>query len=288
MLTLLDVLQRTERFFKQRGIPSAKLDAQLLLANLLGMDRLQLFLQFDRPMTDAELVPLREPVQRRGRGEPMAWILGQQEFWSLDFKVGPGVLVPRPDTETLVEAALELLPEGEELFVADVCAGSGCVGLALASERPDIKVYATELSEQALGFLKQNVNAHGMGKRVAALRGDLLAPVPPSRVIDVVVSNPPYISTQELAGLEVAKHEPHQALDGGADGLDIYRRLIPMAAKRARVAVLMEIGHEQGEAVKALFEQAGLSEVALRQDLAGRDRVVVGKVVVVDKVAPGA
>jgi release factor glutamine methyltransferase len=276
MLTLLEVLDKSTAYLDKQGIERPKFEAQLLLAHVLQTDRLQLFMQFDRPLGEDELAALREPLRRRGQGEPYAYIVGSQEFWSLDFAVGAGVLIPRPDTETLVEQALKLLPEDQELFVADVCAGTGCVGIALASERPGLKVYATELSEDAIGLLRTNVKAHGLDKRVAVLRGDLLSPIPEHRRIDVVVSNPPYIASGELAGLAVSRFEPRQALDGGRDGLDIYRRLVPEAARRAEVAVLMEIGHDQGAAVSALFEKAGLRDVQVIRDLGGNDRVVLG------------
>lgn len=279
MLTVLDTLRKTEAFLREKGVESAKLDAQLLLGQALNMDRLRLFLQYDRPMSEAELAALREPVRRRARGEPMAYILGSREFWSLPFEVGPGVLVPRPDTETLVQAALDWMPAEEELFVADVCAGSGCVGLALAKERPLIKLYATELSPEALVWLKRNVAAQQMQARVATLRGDLLDPVPAARPLDWVVSNPPYIRRGELASLEVARHEPHMALDGGEDGLDLVRRLVIQAKKRARKGILLEIGHDQGPATASILQDSGFVDVDIQKDLAGRDRVVRGRVV---------
>lgn len=278
MLTLVEVLQRTEAFLREKGIPSARLDAQLLLAHVLGLDRLQLFLQHDRPMQAVELDALREPVRRRGRGEPLAWVVGHKEFWSLRFEVGPGVLVPRPDTETLVQAALDWIPADEDLFLADACAGSGCVGIAVASERPRLRVYATELSPEALPWLRRNVQAHGMLERVAVLRGDLLGPIPAARALDWVVSNPPYIAQAELAQLEVARHEPHLALDGGPDGLGPLRRLAAQARARARRGLLAEIGADQGAGAAEVLRAAGFEGVEVLPDLAGRDRVVRGRV----------
>jgi release factor glutamine methyltransferase len=276
VLTVLEVFNRTESFFGSKGIPNPKFEAQLVMAHALKIDRLQIFMRFDQPLEQAELDAIRDLVRRRGEGEPYAYLVGNQEFWSLEFDVGPGVLIPRPDTETLVEHVLAALPEEQELFLADICAGTGCIGIAIASERPQLKVYAVELSEQAMPFLKSNIAKHGMEKRVAALRGDLLAPIPESRPIDWVVSNPPYIATEEMQGLDVAKSEPQQALDGGDDGLVLYRRLVPAAAQRARVGVAMEIGHDQGQAVSALFTDAGLKDVQVIQDLGTRDRVVMG------------
>lgn len=280
MLPIVDVLKRTEGFLRQRGIPSPRLEAELLLGHILELERLELYLNFDKPLGDAELARLREPVRRRGAGEPMAYILGGREFYSLDFAVGPGVLIPRPDTETLVEEALSCCqPEGDApVYVADVGTGSGCVGIAIAKNQPAVRLFATDTSAAALGYARSNVAAHGLGERVALLEGSLLAPIPSARPVDVVVSNPPYIPSAEIPGLmvDVRDYEPREALDGGADGLDIYRALIPAAAARARRAVLVEIGCGQGEAVSALFREAGLAEVRVVQDLGGRDRVVRG------------
>jgi len=278
VLTLVDVLQKTEAWFRQHGIESARLDAELVLAHSLGTDRLQLYLQHDRPLTAAELEALRGLVARRAHREPMAWILGTKGFHAIDLAVRPGVLVPRPDTETLVDAALALIAEDEEVFVADVGCGSGAVGLAVAHARPGVRVYATDLAEEALACTRDNVTRLGLEQRVAVLRGDLLAPIPAHRPIDLVLSNPPYVTTAELAGLapEVRDHEPRLALDGGRDGLDVIRRLLPEAVRRARRAVLVEIGHQQGAIVRRICEEAGLTEVTVLPDLAGHDRVVRG------------
>ena len=280
MLSLVDVLTRTEEYLKSKGSPSARLDAELLLSHVLDMDRLAIYLQHDRPMNEAELTALREPVRRRGNREPIATIVGRKEFWSRDFQVTPGVLVPRPDTETLILAALEVIPEGEDkLFVADVGSGSGCIGLTLALERPQVRLFALDASPSALACTKANVEALGLKDRVAVMRSDLLSAVPADRPIDVVVSNPPYIPSKDIEGLEpeVRDHEPRVALDGGPDGLDFYRRLVPVAAERARKAVLVEVGFDQAIPVMAMFRDAGLKLVRTRADLAGVERVVVGE-----------
>jgi release factor glutamine methyltransferase len=231
-------------------------------------------------MMDEELDTIRALISRRSKREPVAYIEGEKEFWSKPFVVRPGILIPRPDTETLVEAALTLIPDDEPMFVADIGAGSGCVGLAIATERPQVKLFATDISPIAIQPVIENAIALGLRERVAPLTGDLLSPIPDSRVIDIVVSNPPYIPSSEIEALapEILEFEPRGALDGGDDGLDIYRRLIPAAAARATKAVLVEIGAGQEEDVAKLFRDAGLIDVTSHKDLAGIDRVISGLV----------
>jgi release factor glutamine methyltransferase len=278
MKPLVEVLLATAAYFRGRGIPSARLDAELLLGHALGLDRVQVYLAHDRPLVEAELTAIRALVRRRGNREPLAWVLGRKEFYGRDFRVGPGVLVPRPDTETLIEALLPLLPTEAPCFVADVGSGTGCIGLTLAAERPEVRVYAIDVAEAPLAFTRQNVDALGLKERVAVLRGSLLAPVPAARPIDWVVSNPPYIPTADIAALEpeVRDQEPRVALDGGADGLDVYRSLLAAAAGRARVGVALEVGFGQAEAVGALVAEAGFPDVRTHADLGGVQRVVIG------------
>lgn len=278
MIALVEVLGRTTEFFKARGIPSARLDAELLLGFVLGLDRVRVYTNFDRPVTEAELDRLRPLVARRGRREPLAWILGTKGFHAHEFVVTPGVLVPRPDTETLVDAALAWV-DGDPVYVADVGCGSGCIGLTLALERPGLRLYALDLSPEALACTRQNVERHGLGRRVAVRESELLGGVPAGRPLDWVVSNPPYIPTPELAGLapEVRDHEPRLALDGGPDGLSAYRRLVPGARARARKGLLVEVGAGQAPVVAELFERAGFVDLVVKADLAGVDRVVGGR-----------
>jgi len=281
MITLVEVLQRTTTFFEQKGIPSARLDAQLILGKVLGLDRVKLYLNFDRPMADPELETLRPLVRRRGEREPMAWVLGTKEFYGRDFDVGPGVLVPRPDTETLIEKLLAAFGSEEgsvpaPLYVADIGSGSGCIGITLALEDARVRVYAIDASPEALEYTRKNIEKHALKDRVAALNGRDLA-VPAARRIDWVVSNPPYIPSAAIAGLqpEVALREPKLALDGGADGLDMYRRLIPLAAQRAQVGIAFEVGEGQAEAVRNLLTAAGFP-AQIHNDLSGIGRVVIG------------
>lgn len=277
MIPLLQVLERTDAFLKKKGSASPRLDAELLIGHVLNLSRLDVYMNFERPLMEPDLDALRPLVKRRGEREPMAYLLGKKEFWSIDFACAPGVLIPRPDTETLVETALPFC-EGES-FLADVGAGTGCVGLAIAKECPDLKLFSTDLAPEALALVKKNVAALEMQDRVAVLRGNLLEPIPPARRVDVVVSNPPYIPSAEIDGLEpeVSTHEPRLALDGGADGLDCYRALIPAAFSRAQRACLVEVGKGQAEDVAALFEAAGFVDIQTHKDLAGVERVVSGR-----------
>lgn len=278
-IPLVEVLTRTEAYLRGRGIPSPRYEAEQLLAHALGIERLQLYLQHDRPMAEDELASLREMVGRRGKREPLAWIVGSVGFHAIELAVGPGVLVPRPDSEVLVEEALARIDVAEDpVFVADVGSGSGAIGLAIASARPGVRVFATDLSDDALACTRANVEALGLSKRVAVLRGPLLGPVPPHRKIDWVVSNPPYIPTRDLAECEpeVSQWEPKLALDGGGDGLAVYRELIPEAARRAHRGLIVEVGIRQAPHVKRLMAEHGFTDIETADDLGGVTRVVAG------------
>ncbi|MGB0638582.1 MAG: peptide chain release factor N(5)-glutamine methyltransferase [Myxococcota bacterium] len=279
MSTVVDILKKTEGFFRSRDIPSPRLDAELILCHHLGLDRVGLYLQFDRPLNESELAPMRDMVKRRGNREPIAWILGTKGFWTLDLLSHPDVLIPRPDSETLVTAALALIPENERCFVADIGSGTGAIGLAIASERPEVRLFSTDISDAALQCTRANVQSLEMSDRVAVLKGSLLEAIPADRTIDVVVSNPPYIPSADIDALapEIATHEPRTALDGGADGFDVYRKLIPAAASRATTAVLVEIGDGQEGIVQGLMEQANLHSIETHKDLTGTIRVVSGR-----------
>jgi len=278
-LKLVDVLTRTEKWLRQKGVDSPRLDTELILCKVLGLERLQLYLAHDRPMSTTELEALRPLVRRRGDREPLAWITGERGFHTLDLKVHPGVLVPRPDTETLVEAALEWIGDDDPTYLADIGCGTGAIGLALAQQRPGLRVFATDLSEEALSCTRANVATLGLEQRVAGLGGDLMAPIPAHRTVDWVVSNPPYIPSTELDGLqpEVSLHEPRLALDGGADGLEVYRRLLPTAADRAQKGIIVEVGHQQAARVVDLFKRCGLGAITTWKDLGGIVRVVGGR-----------
>jgi len=284
-VSLIEVLKRTTDWFRQRSIPAPQFEAEQILAHVLRIPRLEVYMQHDRPLEAAELQNLRELVARRGRREPLAWILGEQGFHEIDLCVGAGVLVPRPDTETLVNAALDWLTDSEDpTYLADVGCGSGAVGLALAHAVPHLRVYATDIADPAIDTTRQNVSRLGLGDRVAVLQGDLLSAIPDDRTIDWVLSNPPYIPTDTISTLqpEVSEWEPREALDGGPDGLDFYRALIPLAATRASKGLIVEVGAGQAGQVQALFEDGAWTHVTVWHDLASIERVVGARVPVND------
>ena len=273
--TTLEVLSWTQRRFGERGITSARLDAEVLLAHVLGTSRVALYTGFDKPLHEKELAAYRELIRRRLAGEPIAYLVGEQEFWSLPLAVDARVLIPRRDTETLIETAVRLAP-GARRF-ADIGTGSGAIALALLKELPEATAVAVDASEDALAVARANAERHGLAARLQLVRGDLVAPLDGG--YDLVVSNPPYVPRGDLAGLAPeVRREPVSALDGGADGLDVLRRLIPAA--RGKLAhggwLVVEHGFDQGPAVRALFAAAGLASVETVRDLAGQERVTAG------------
>lgn len=275
--TVLKVLQWTAGYLGSQGVEGARLDAELLLTDILGLDRVGLYLNYDRPLESAELATFRGRVARRARREPLQYILGSAEFWSLPLTVTPAVLIPRADTEILVEEALARC--SVSCTVLDVGTGSGAIAIAIASERPEARVEGIDLSLAALAIAEGNVRRHGLEGRLSLRQGDLAAL--DGGPWDLIVSNPPYIAEGELAGLmpEVRDFEPRQALAGGEDGLDCYRHLAGQAPHLLVSGgwLLVEVGLGQAAAVKDLFTAVGLDQTFLRKDYAGIPRVVGGQ-----------
>ena len=277
--TVLSLLRWTTDHFASKGIDTARLDAECLLAHALGTGRMQLYLDFEKPVSESERARFRELVKRRASDRvPVAQLSGRKEFWSLSFEVGCDVLTPRPDTETLVQAGLDRLAPGDSR-VLDVGTGSGAVALAIASERPAARVTATDVSEAALAVARRNAESLGLADRVAFARGSLYAPVGDAR-FDLVVSNPPYVAETLRNGLppELA-HEPPEALFAGPDGLGVLRELVAGAAAHLAPggAFAAELSPEQAETVAGWCREAGLLDVTLHRDLGGRLRVVVAR-----------
>jgi release factor glutamine methyltransferase len=276
--TVLDLLRWTTDHFASRGIDTPRLDAEVLLAYALECDRLRLYLEYEKPVEEPERARFRALVQRRADERiPVALLTGTREFWSLSFEVTSDVLVPRPETETLVAAALERLPDAEaELRVLDVGTGSGAVALALASERPKARVVATDLSAAALAVAGRNAERFGLTDRVVFAEGDLFEPMAGER-FDLVISNPPYIGRAEADSLAPELgHEPESALYAGADGLDVLRRLVAEASEHLEAGgvLALEIDPRQAPALLQLCSDAGLRDARVHRDLAGRERAV--------------
>jgi release factor glutamine methyltransferase len=270
--------------FKSVSIDSAELDARILVGAVLGLDLTGTIAAANRLLTSHESTRLKDFTRRRLAGEPVARILGLREFWGLPLQLSAATLVPRPDTETVVELALEMLRasqrSGRPLRIADLGTGSGAILLALLSERPDAFGYGTDISVEALRTAHNNAVDLGLASRAAFVACDYAAAL--SGPFDLIVSNPPYIRSADIAGLatEVRDHDPLRALDGGTDGLDAYRALIPQAARLlAPGGVLaVEVGEGQSADVERLMAAAGLTlEGAPKADLAGIRRAVAGR-----------
>jgi release factor glutamine methyltransferase len=257
--------------------PTAPRDAELLLLDTLRLTRAQFLANPTRELTSAELSLYLEAIARRSHHEPVQYITGHQEFYGLRFRVTPAVLIPRPETEHLVEAVLERLPHDQPTSIADIGAGSGAICIALAARLPKAKITALDISAEALKIARENAETHKVSDRIRFLESDLLSAAGPEARFDAVVSNPPYVSTTDHSSLhrEVREHEPHTALFAGAEGLDLYRRIIPQASAALRPGGLlaMEIGQGQRDAVALLL--SGWNEVTFVNDLQQIPRVAL-------------
>ena len=275
--TLLKLLRWTTGYFRDKGIENPRLDAELLIAGVLELDRVGIYLNYDRPLSTAELARIKPLVKRRGQREPLQYLLGHTEFWSLDFKVSPAVLIPRADTEILVEEALSKAAADGELL--DIGTGSGAIALSFAHDKEGWQVTGLDISSAALEVAADNARHLALDGRCQFGSGDLAQL--PEKAFDLVVSNPPYISVAEYSELmpEVREHEPELALVAGEDGLDCYRKIADQAQKILKPGgwLLLEIGYQQQQAVMELLTEAGLSEIYCRQDYAGNPRVVAGR-----------
>lgn len=274
------ILKWTESYFTEKGIETPRLDAEVLLSHVLKKERIYLYVHFDEPLESGELAEYRELVKQRVQHVPVAYLTGSREFMGLDFAVTPAVLIPRPETELLVQTAIERLREmdGEKIF-ADIGAGSGAICLSVLRYVPDARCEAVDISEEALKVAEKNAELLGVSDRISFHHGNLLEPLK-GRHFRAVLSNPPYIPNSDIGGLakEVKDAEPWLALDGGADGLDFYRRLSREAPDYLEVGgfLAMEIGINQAQAVCRLLETEGrMSNTELYKDLAGIERVAV-------------
>jgi release factor glutamine methyltransferase len=278
--TILALIRWADERFKKEGMATPRLDAEVLLAETLGMDRVGLYTHYDQPLRGDELARFKQLVLRRLRREPVAYILGRREFWSLPLRITPDVLIPRPETETLVAEALQVLSPADQkdLHLLEIGTGSGAICIALAKELPAARITATDLSPKALSVAEENAAQNGVRGQIRFLRGDLFQPVPKAATFDLVVSNPPYITRGQLSSLmpEVRDYEPRIALDGGKDGLDFFRRALPAVAEYLRSGgwFLAEMGAGQDQQVLEIAaKNLELDSFNFAKDLGGINRV---------------
>jgi len=277
--TLLTAWREARDRLTAAGVDSPVLDARLLLERATGVRRTEILTDPYRKLSDVEVVTLDALLQRREAREPVSHILGVKAFWTFELEVTPDVLTPRPETEFLVQAALEHLPQAAPARALDLGVGSGAILLAVLKERPAARGVGLDCSAAALAVARKNASRLGLAERVNWKQGDFLAA--PNGPFDLIVSNPPYIPSGDLAGLEpeVSQFEPRLALDGGADGLDAYRAIAPLLAPRLTEEgrALLEVGAGQAPSVQALLQAAALTVQEVRKDLAGHGRVIVAR-----------
>jgi release factor glutamine methyltransferase len=296
-MRLLDALKSSTEYLEDAGIEDAFADAEILTFHAAGIDRLAAYA--DNPGISKDLVAkIRRLTKRRAKGEPLQYIVGSVEFLGLTIAVGKGVLIPRPETELLAEEAIKQVrseesgargtPSGQALRhhplkILDLCTGSGCIALTLAKALPDADIYGTDVSKAALRFARKNASANGI-VNVTFLEGTLFGPLPAGAVFNLIVSNPPYIVSSDIAGLqrEIKDWEPREALDGGTDGLDFYREIFRDAGRHMSRGglVICELGFGQADAVRKIAAESGFGNITIRKDFAGIDRILKAEVLV--------
>jgi len=293
--TVSEILDKTTKYLRRKGIPESRIDAEVLLAHVLKIERLEIYLNLDCQLTDKQLCAYDKLIARRVRREPVAFIIGYKEFMGLKFFLNKDVLIPRPETEILVEKVIEKVQDirnsrghnsgrDDSLTVVDLCTGSGNIAVSLAQNIPACKIYATDISAGAIQVARKNAKFHNVEEKIEFLLGDLFNPLKKlnsNLAVDFVVSNPPYVKSKDLVLLPPEiKKEPICALEGGDKGLNFYQRIIPEASKylASRGYLIMEIGDYQGKAVVNLInKEKRFYPPQLVKDYAGLDRVVVAK-----------
>ena len=282
--TIQKLLNWTTKYFTDKDICSPRLSAELLLSYVLEMKRIELYTHFDKPVAGQQLDRLHDLVKRAGQNEPIAYLTGKTEFYSLELNVTPDCLIPRPETELLVERAIEFLQtRTDRQSVCDLCTGSGCVAVAIAKNFAEADIIATDICDAALEIAAKNVEKHQLSGRIQLLCGDLFDPIVPQLDVekfDLIVCNPPYVSAAEFEKLDrnVKEYEPKSALFAGADGLDVYRKIIEKAGAflKTGAALMLEIGYAQGQAVRELLERVGcFAEIKIEKDNQHNDRIAI-------------
>jgi release factor glutamine methyltransferase len=285
-VTLAEAIYQAAQRLSVHGISNARLDAEILLAHIFMRDRAWLIIHRDESLDEAQRTLFEDAVNRRTRREPLQYITGKQEFWGLDFSVTPDVLIPRPETELVVEAALKIIQtEGGQVTIVDLCVGSGCIAVSLAKETDAACIFATDKSDRALAVARENARKHDVSDRIRFLEGDLFGPLAEldlHGMVDIIVSNPPYVRSGDLSALqpEVKDFEPELALIAGPKGTEIQQRIIGTAPEflKKHGALIMEMGQGQSEALMRMVNDAGRYEIPeIMNDLAGIERVIVAR-----------
>ena len=276
-----ELLNAATKVLSEVGIDTARLDSQLLLGKVLNKDKLYLMINNTESVKNTDEEMFLELINKRKEKMPVRYILGECDFMGLDFFVEEGVLIPRSDTEVLVEKVLSMIDENAELNACDLCSGSGAIGIALANYRKNIKVDTIDYYDRPEKVTKRNIERHNLQDRMNFIKSDLLKEaINQGKKYDLLVSNPPYIRAEEIETLmsDVKDYEPHTALDGGDDGLVFYRRIMEESKSvlKNNSIIAFEIGYDQGESVKKIMENNGCKNVEVIKDLAGLDRVVIG------------
>jgi release factor glutamine methyltransferase len=279
-MRLLDALKSSTEYLEKAGIEDAFADAEILTFHAAGADRLAAYRE-NPEITKTLQAKIRRLTERRAEGEPLQYIVGHVDFLGLTIAVGKGVLIPRPETELVVEEAIRAIGRGAvpppAARILDLCTGSGCIALAIAKALPDADVCGTDVSRVALRFARENAGANGIGN-VSFLQGSLFGPLPAGETFDLIVSNPPYIASAGIPGLqrEIRDWEPLEALDGGADGLDFYREIFSSACGYLRpgACIICELGFGQAVTVEEVAKKAGFRNISVRKDLAGIERIL--------------
>lgn len=284
--TIQNLLNQATQYLTEKGVDSPRLSAELLLSQVLRVQRIELYTHFDKAVTKEQADKLQELVKRAGENEPIAYLIGKTEFYSLELDISNACMIPRPETELLVERAIEFLRNrtGTQ-FVCDLCTGCGCIAVAIAKNFVNCEIIATDISDAALEVAAKNIEKYNLGNRIKLLCGDLFDAIIPQLDVekfDLIVCNPPYVSAAEYEKLDknVKDYEPKTALYAGTDGLDIYRRIIEKADAflKADGAIMLEIGYAQGQAMRELLEQTGnFSEIRIEKDFHDNDRIVIAK-----------